>query len=130
VKHEASKTLDRMGIFFSGACALHCLLMPILPFFLPTLTIHFEFEWLHYLLLLLIVPTAWLSFYRHNNIPNKSTPLKFGLSGVLFLIVAVAGEKLLSFEVENLEVILTTIGSVMLICGHFLNIRYAQRCFQ
>lgn len=113
--------LDKTGILCSAACALHCMAIPILSFAAPSLGVHFENEWIHIGLLILIVPVAIISFYSKRKPVGYNIPMKFGTIGLIFLISAILCEQLFNIEIEGLEVLLTTVGSTFLIIGHFLN---------
>ena len=119
--------LDKAGIACSGACALHCMAAPIIAFFAPTLTAHFENEWLHILLLLLILPIAGTAFYGHRRLHGHTAPLAFGVAGGVLLVGAVLSEKVPGMEIEGLELILTVLGSASLITGHILNMWCVRR---
>lgn len=113
--------LDKTGIFCSAACALHCMAIPLISFVSPSLGVHFENEWVHIGLLILIIPIAVISFYSKRKVDGYNIPLKFGIIGLTFLIVAILTEQLFSIEIEGLEILLTAVGSTFLIIGHFLN---------
>jgi hypothetical protein len=105
---------------------IHCLLLPMLIPFLTMLSAFAESETTHIVLAGLIVPTvifaAWRG-YRHH---GKSIVVWLLLSGTLAVIVAmVAGEQ---FSSESLEAGMTTIGSVLLIAGHWQNHKHRARC--
>jgi hypothetical protein len=113
--------LDKTGIFCSAACALHCMAIPIISFASPSLGVHFENEWVHISLIILIIPIAVISFYSKRKADGYNIPIKFGILGLAFLIIAIMSEQIFNIEVEGLEVLLTAVGSTFLIIGHFLN---------
>ena len=119
--------LDRAGILCSGACAIHCALTPILALLAPTLTVQFESEWVHLLLLLLILPISGTAFYRLKKKHGQNLPMILGIVGGLLLLLAVLTEKIAALDIHGLELILTVTGSVVLIVGHLLNLRELKR---
>ena len=121
--------LDKAGIVCSGACAVHCMIVPMIAFSAPALISHFENEWVHILLILLIVPIAGVSFYRHKKIHGHTKPLRLGIVGGSLLIGAVVCEKIFGMEIKGLEMTLTILGSVLLISGHLFNMRYLKLSF-
>ncbi len=127
MRSESSKTLDLAGILFSSTCAVHCALVPVIAFLAPSVSTQFEFEWLHVLLLLLIIPIAGFSFYRQTKYHGRKAPLVLGSMGVILLIAAYIAESLQVVEREGVEVMLTVIGSFLLILGHILNMRCLKK---
>jgi len=51
-------------------------------------------------------------------------PFVFGLIGIVVMMSAVLFEMFFDLHIEKLEVILTTIGCVLLMIAHFYNIKY------
>ena len=117
---QVDNRLDKMGIACSGACAIHCMLAPIVTLASPAMASYAENEWIHLVLLLLIVPLAVVAFHRSMKLHKKTHPSWLGGIGVGFLLSAVIFEGL--FEIGKLEVALTAIGCVFLISAHILNI--------
>jgi hypothetical protein len=113
--------LDKAGILCSGACAIHCLLFPVIAFASPTISSFLNNEWIHLGLLTALIPIALIAFIRSKRIHKKTNPILFGVLGIVTLVSAVLLEAL-HIEVANLEKILTGLGSVILILGHVLNI--------
>ena len=125
---QVDNKLDRVGIVCSGACAAHCMLAPIIALASPAIASYAENEWIHIVLLLLIVPVAAFAFYRSMKIHQKMYPTLLGGIGIVFLILAVMIESLI--EIEKLEVVLTVIGCVFLISGHIFNINCLGCCLK
>jgi hypothetical protein len=124
---SASQTLmDRIGIALSGLCMVHCLVLPMLVPFLTTLSVFAESEMTHFVLAALIVPTvafsAWSGYSKH----GKSIIVCLLASGTLAVVIAMfAGEH---FSSEPLEAGMTTLGSVLLIAGHWQNHKHRAIC--
>jgi len=112
---------DVLGILFSVACLLHCLALPLLSFIAPTLTVFLKQEWIHLLLLALLIPIALFSFINGKKRHMHNTPLVLGVTGVSFLLLAIALE---GFSDINFEAIFTVCGSLMLTVAHVFNIKY------
>lgn len=117
------QNLDRLGIFFSLACTIHCLGLPLLTFIMPTFTISFEQEWIHVSLLFLLIPIALFSFINSKKNHGKRMPMIYGLIGISFLIFAVLFEEK---TIYYLETTLTVLGSVFLIVAHTCNLKYSR----
>lgn len=123
---KPNKTLDAIGVVCSGACVLHCLSLPIAALVAPTFLSYFESEWIHLLLLVLVIPIAAISFYTQKKVHEQEAPMILGIVGIFFLSIALVSDPLLKVEIKGLEVILTTIGSFFLITGHIYNMKYLR----
>ena len=105
---------DKLGIFLSFACVIHCMVLPFLAAFLPALLPFAENELAHIVLFALIFTTTGWVFFTG----KRAKPVVFfGSIGLVLLGVALA------FEGEAIEKYITTFGSVSLILGHFLNLK-------
>ncbi|WP_374001777.1 MerC domain-containing protein [Bdellovibrio bacteriovorus] len=118
---EKTENWDRVGIFLSSLCAIHCLATPLLVLLLPVMGEFFHSEWVHLTMAVVILPVGLFAFwsgYKH----HKQTRV-FAL-GVLGLLM-VAGASVLPHEwVEVMEHDVVTIaGSILLITAHILNRR-------
>lgn len=121
---EETDRWDKIGIFLSTLCAIHCLLTPLLVLALPVLGQAFEATWVHWTMALVIVPVGVFAFwsgYKHHK-QNKV----FGL-GLVGLLLVAAGSVLPHEMVEFREYDLVTIvGSILLVTAHVLNRRACQ----
>ncbi len=121
-----SNTLDKACILCSGACAIHCMLAPIIALASPAIAHFFENEWIHIGLLVLLTPIAIIAFYRGFKLHQETRPVFLGSAGIVLLLMAVSFELLFKIEVESLEIIFTMIGSILLIVAHICNIKYLR----
>ena len=115
--------LDKLGIFCSTACAIHCFFAPLLIFISPTIARYLQSEWVHIGLVLLVVPIAVISFYSSKNLHQSLRPMRLGFLGLGFLVIAICYEQVLGLEVEGLEVIATAVGSAFLVMAHLNNMK-------
>ena len=115
--------LDKLGIFCSTACVIHCLLAPISIFISATIVSYLQSEWVHVGLTLSIIPIAGISFYSSKKLHQCSRPMKLGLLGIGLLMVAIGYEKVLGLEMEGLEIFTTVVGSTFLVIAHFNNMK-------
>lgn len=118
---EQTDRWDKLGIFLSSLCAIHCLVTPLLIMTLPVLGEVFEQEWVHISMALFVVPVGLFAFwsgYKHHRQPKV-----FGL-GVLGLLMvggaSVAPHSWVEFFGNDL---VTIFGSIFLIIAHILNRR-------
>ena len=119
-------SLDRVGIACSSACAIHCLLLPIIAFASPSLSALSDNEWIHLGLLCAVVPVALFSFIRSKKVHAHQAPLVLGSLGIVVLISAVLLESL-HIEIPYLEKGLTALGSLALVIGHIKNTKLLVR---
>ena len=125
---SGGRCIDRVGIGLSLLCLLHCICLPFAVIAMPALelfpaiegTAHGEMA--HAFLLLFIVPAAyfgWIRGYReHRNIFVVAT----GMLGLALLILA------FQFTDTKMHVILTSLGGVMIIIAHYINLRRLWCC--
>jgi len=110
---------DRLGIWLSGLCVIHCVLTPLLLTALPISSSFFNFEsWTHWILALLLIPTVVIGF-RSSIRKGRATYVRvlFLLGGLLVLAGLLVGEN----YPEIAETILTIIGGLFLVAGHWKN---------
>ena len=117
---------DRFAMTLSMACLVHCLFAPSLIIFSYSfLSLSFESELIHTLILLVTVPISILALslgYKNHKSLNF---ILIGILGMATLIYAlVAGENILG---ESGELTLTMIGSLMVIYCHYRNYQMCQQ---
>ena len=116
---------DKFAMSFSAMCMIHCLFAPsliILSYSSLALTI--ESELIHKTILLLTIPVSIFAIsLGYKNHPNNSI-IYTGIAGLTILISALLiGESI----GENAGLILTTIGSLMVIACHYRNYRICKK---
>jgi len=116
--------LDFFGIFLSFACAIHCLAIPIIAILDISNFIFLESEWVHFALILCVVPIAAFSLLRGYKIHKKTFPLVLGIFGILWLVIALAIE---GWVTPSTERALTIIGSGAIIAAHFFNLHLSLK---
>ncbi|HET6567802.1 MAG TPA: MerC domain-containing protein [Rhodothermales bacterium] len=116
---------DRIGIWISGACMVHCLLLPVA---LTTLSVWpvmgAVHAWLHPVFALLLVPTtagAARHGWRHHRRKDVVALLAVGLAVVL--VAGILGHLAPGALVETA---ITVTGSILLITGHWRNWRFSR----
>lgn len=123
-KGAAVSHLDRVGVFASLACAIHCILLPFLITTLPLLGLTilgshtFEAG-----ILLFSVMLGVFSLSLGSRTHGKREPLFFlGLAILLFFGAhrVVTG--------DSVHGVLMALGGVSLAIGHILNIRLCKSC--
>lgn len=116
--HEQKKW-DRMGIFLSSVCALHCLMTPFISLSLPLWIYSIHYSPVHLMIALFIFPIAiysfWSGFKRHEN----KMILLVGTAGLVLLALALLGPS--SRNQLRWNDIMTLTGSLCLVLAHALN---------
>ncbi|MDF2178707.1 MerC domain-containing protein [Aliiglaciecola sp. CAU 1673] len=122
---NSSNLLDKMGIWASSLCALHCLLLPILVPLLPFVGASFFAEnWFERSILtvsMIIGFWALLSgFYRYH---RQLYPLySLVLGGLIYWNKDMFGHDYEPFTIA--------IGALLIVAAHILNLRLCQACHQ
>lgn len=114
--------LDATGIILSSLCFLHCLAVPFIATgalaWVASEVIHIGLTIVLAGVVLLVALPSYKQ-HRHAVVPTLL------LSGLALLIVAVLTEGVLG---ESAETSLTALGSVVLLLGHVLNLRFRRTC--
>lgn len=112
--------VDRLGIWLSGLCMIHCLATPVLLLMLPMFSMS-KSEWVH-IVLALVLPivtlAAFVPGYRRH---GDHAIIGLGIVGLILIAFAAFDP----FKVLNeiTESAVTTFGGLALITGHIRNRR-------
>jgi len=116
---------DFTGMGLSIMCAVHCLLLPTLLIFLPSLvSLGLDNEMYHYWMIFLVIPISIYALSLGCRKHKKYSLLIWGFFGLSFLIFAVLGEDMIG---EFGEKLFTFIGATLLALGHYFNFRLCQK---
>ena len=116
---------DFTGMGLSIMCAVHCLLLPTLLIFLPSLvSLGLDNEMYHYWMIFLVIPISIYALSLGCRKHKKYSLLIWGFFGLSFLIFAVLGEDMIG---EFGEKLFTLIGATLLTLGHYFNFRLCQK---
>ncbi|MCT4642955.1 MAG: MerC family mercury resistance protein [Bacteriovoracaceae bacterium] len=118
--------LDRTGLICSGACAAHCLIVPVIAYTSGTISNFLASEWIHIAFLLILIILVPIAFSRSRKIHKKNLPLLLGFFGLTLLICSVLIE-IIHLHIPYLDKIMTLSGSLILAMGHFLNIKHIKK---
>lgn len=120
---------DKFAIGLSAACAVHCLLLPLMAAFLPSiLTLPFADESFHFWMVIFVIPVSAYALTMGCNKHKRYRVFALGLLGLALLVLAVAlGEERIS---ENQEKLITLLGSSLIAAGHFWNFCLCRRIDQ
>jgi cation transport ATPase len=113
------KRLDRVAIWLSGLCLVHCLAVPMALLLTPSLS-----AWLdatetqtHWLLFGLALPISGVALYRGYKREPRAMTLAMGLIGLLLMLVGVV-----HLFGEDLEITFTTLGVILVMLAHIRNL--------
>ena len=121
---KSQLTSDKFAMSFSAICLIHCLFAPSLMILsYSSLALTIESELIHKIILLLTLPVSIfaisLGYKNHSN----NSIIYTGIAGLTILISALLiGESI----GENAELILTMIGSLMVIYCHYRNYKICK----
>jgi hypothetical protein len=122
------KKLDNWGVLLSSVCAVHCLLLPILMFAFPAISVFFvgnESLW-HQLILFFTLPAVAFALYSTLKIHGQKKPLIYVSVGLAFVILGTfLVHEYIGHEAEPIFVV---IGSLLMIRGHLLNKHHCNKC--
>ena len=108
---------DRIGIFLSGLCLVHCVLTGALLVLLPSLQLFFPHELFHKIFLLVLPLFAIIAFIPGYRRHGSMKIFFWALAGFSLLVLG-------AFAFEGilwLETVVSISGSSCLIRAHFLN---------
>ena len=122
--------LDRMAICVSAACLAQCLLLPVLVVATPLVSVGFlGDELFHLFLLMVIVPVSLMAFALGYRMHRNGSMLVLGGIGLALVVGAAVFEATVLHGLA--AALVTTLGGLFLIAGHWLNLRERRRvCLQ
>jgi hypothetical protein len=114
---------DRVGIFASFACMLHCLLFPFILLALPyTISYFINSLYMEISLVLLSSIAATSVFYTGYQKHRRVPVLIIMILGLVLLISSF-------FFISRYEIMLKSLGACFLIVGHLQNWKWSKRYF-
>lgn len=124
--HVHKPLADRVGVFASLACLIHCLLLPLLVPLLPLLAGVADSESTHQSLLVFLTVCALFAFVPGYRTHRALSVVACGALGVLLLTAGVLAHELP--VLHGLDTPLTSVGGLVLIATHLINLRLCRRC--
>ncbi len=118
------KVWDRMGIAFSGACVVHCIIVAFLPLIFPALSAYTHSTWVHIVVGIIILFTSPLAFIPGYRKHGLTWILATAISGLFFILLGVLLEGRFSDQVTHG---ISIFGSLMLVTAHVKNIQHSHR---
>ena len=115
-KHETDY-MDWIGVCLSGACLVHCLLLPFLISVIPLLSIASHNPVIHWVLAALITPVGLFAFWRGYVKHRSKLVFTSGLLGLLLVVLSSFSHS----SVHSTPVTYTIMGSGILLLSHLRN---------
>ena len=116
-----NKIWDKIGISVSGLCLLHCLATPIVLILFPATSFSWlENEIIHQVFAIMVILAAVMAITPHRNTGRNKDIIVMALMGVFFILSAMF---LLHDHGALYEILITAIGSMLLITAHYKNLK-------
>ena len=117
--------VDGIAISLSFLCALHCLFVPSFIILAPSfLSISFDNEFIHYLILVLAVPISIFALSIGYKAHKNLSMVVIGFLGLSILLFALFYGNILFGETG--EKGLTLLGSIAVVLAHFRNLKVCK----
>lgn len=114
---------ETSALLLSGLCVVHCIGFPLLLTAIPALANILELpEVLHFYIVLLTLPISLFVLIYGTSQHKSFIPLAVGVAGLLSMTAA------LTVENRSDEIILTSIGVIVLAFAHINNWKRRSRC--
>ena len=116
---------DKTAISLSMICLAHCLLLPsFLVILSGYITLSYDNEFIHYLLLFIAIPVSIYALITGAKNHSNFTFLVMGIVGIISLIFAVTvGVELWD---ESGEIVFTIIGASLVAFSHYKNYKLCR----
>ena len=125
-----SENMDRIGIFLSISCCIHCLATPIILMLAPSVAEYFESEYIHVILFVLVAPVALFSFISTYKKNGHKKPLTIGLVGLFGLFIGMFihsflehGHSHYSEILHDIEMVVNVVSGLIMIYAHLINFK-------
>lgn len=135
MSHMQQERMDKIGIFLSLSCCVHCMATPVILMAAPAVGEYFESPLIHIILFVLVAPIALVSFIKTYKHTQKRRPLTLGVIGLTGLLAALllhmyAEGRVGMGHIHELEIVVNIISGLILVAGHFFNFKdsFCKHC--
>jgi hypothetical protein len=118
------KIWDRLGIAFSSACVVHCLVVAFLPLIFPALSEYTHSSWVHIIVGMIILLTSTLAFVPGYRKHGLNWIIGIAVFGVSFITFGVLLENQVDDQMSHG---VSMVGSLFLVFAHFKNLQHSHR---
>ena len=115
---------DRLGIAFSSACVVHCIMVAFLPLFFPVISAYTHSTWVHIVVGFIILFTSPLAFIPGYRKHGLSWIIASALVGLALVFMGIILEERVTDQVSHG---ISIIGSLFLVFAHGKNIQHSHR---
>lgn len=122
---EQETKADKIGMFLSTFCAIHCAATPFIFFIAPWIEEYIPHEMFHMLMLAFVLPLGLFAFISQYRKHHATQILVLGLVGLALVSLGVIIPEIVghSHEGELIETSFTILGSIVLVVAHYFNLR-------
>lgn len=118
------KVWDRLGIAFSSACVVHCILVAFLPVIFPAISAYTHSTWIHIVVGVIILFTSPLAFIPGLKKHGLTWILATAISGLFFILLGILLEGHVSDQASHG---VSIFGSIILVFAHVKNLQHSHR---
>jgi hypothetical protein len=118
------KVWDRLGITFSTACVIHCIVVAFLPLFFPALSIYNHSTWVHIAVGFIILFTSPLAFVPGFRKHGLTWILGVAVTGLFFIMMGVLLEGSVTDQTSHG---ISILGSLFLVFAHAKNLQHSHK---
>jgi hypothetical protein len=116
--------LDQIGIALSGACAVHCVLTPLLLILMPLVGAALASPWVHRVFAFVLIPPGMFAFLRGYARSGKLRAMLVGGGGMTVLVwsLMLSDQNCCANGVSWTHTLINVAASLVIIVGHGLNV--------
>jgi hypothetical protein len=118
------KVWDRLGITFSTACVIHCIVVAFLPLFFPALSIYKDSTWVHIAVGFIILFTSPLAFVPGFRKHGLTWILGVAVTGLFLIMMGVLLEGSITDQTSHG---ISILGSLFLVFAHAKNLQHSHK---
>lgn len=118
------KVWDRLGIAFSSACVVHCILVAFLPILFPAISVYTHSSWVHVVVGVIILFTSPLAFIPGYKKHGLTWIIMTAIGGLALILLGILLEGHTSDQFSHSVSIM---GSIFLVFSHAKNLQHSHR---
>ena len=115
---------DKLGMWISGLCIIHCLLVPVIVSIYPFFFHRFGELLFHKILFLVILFISVFAFIPGYKIHKRKKPIILLFSGLTCLSMNILFHNVF----HNIELYINILGSLLIITAHLKNKKHCSQC--
>jgi hypothetical protein len=115
---------DRLGIAFSSACVVHCLMVAFVPLFFPLIIEYTHSAWVHIVVLVTMLFTTPLAFVPGYKKHGLTWIMKTAIMGLLVVFLGILMEDKVSDQISHG---ISICGSLFIVFAHAKNLQHSHR---